>query len=1060
MKLVIRLILLTAFLCAVVSLRQLSANSQNTTSGSPKATGGRSWTAAPANIKGHVFRPALAPHGLAAGAGKAAVKAPLVTVIVELAGDPVAVQATKALVPMTSTEETSAAAALSRSQQGVASQIQALGGTIHGSYQHAYNGIRVRIAADKLPALAALNNVIGVHPVVVHKPVNIHGVPLIGAPQAWAGFAGTPGVTGHGLKIAVIDTGIDYTHADFGGPGTPEAYQAALANDTAPPDPALFGPGAPKVKGGTDLVGDDYNADPNSPSYQPVPHPDLNPLDCNGHGTHTSGTATGFGVLADGTRFAGPYDADTVSGHSWLVGPGVAPEADLYAVRVFGCEGSTDVVVDAIEWAVTNHMDVINMSLGSDFGPPDSPDAKASTNAAKGGVIVVTSAGNAGPAPYIVGTPSVADGILSVAALDPTQSFPAANIHLSTGVPDITAIEANGISTSGLGEIPVNVLFNGTPHDPAHISLGCDPDEYTADSVAGDLAVVKRGTCARVARAIFGQQAGAAAVLMINNSAGFPPFEGQITSNPDTGEPFTVTIPFLGVPGTPANSQAFVDADLAGGTATFSDTTLTNPGFLAPASFSSGGPRGPDSFLKPNLIAPGVSIFSAGMGTGTGAAVLSGTSMASPHTAGAAALVRQAHSDWRKVQYWNAALVNTADPDLVTPYSTQISGAGLVQVQKAVATNVVAFADNKNTELNFGYAELQHDFQKNLNVKLHNFGGTPVTFNISKVNEAGVPHNLALNQSQITVNPGADKNVQVTLTVPASTAGDSSAFNSASGLVRFTPVAGGNNGVRLDVPWLFVPQEVSNINTDIDLGQLRRNGSATARVRNHGPGTGTADWYAWGLSDSGGDHGVGSADVQNVGVQTFPADGVLAFAINTKTPWANAAQNEYDIMLDLDGDGNPDYLVVGADLGALTAGVNNGTMATAVFNLSTGEGSIEFLADAPFNSSTLVLPVLFSQLCNAGSPCLSSSTPRFTYTAQAFNLAAGGTDIVNGTASFNAFTPAVSTGMFDVVPGGGTVNETVSVNSAEFAITPPRGFMILSHDNKSDQEAQTIRFRN
>src|SRR4029077_4384063 len=131
-----------------------------------------------------------------------------------------------------------------------------------------------------------------------------------------------------------------------------------------------------------------------------------------------------------------------------------------------------------------------------------------------------------------------------------------------------------------------------------------------------------------------------------------------------------------------------------------------------------------------------------------------------------------------------------------------------------------------------------------------------------------------------------------------------------------------------------------------------------------------------------------------------------------------------------------------------------------VFDLRTGEGTINFLADAPFNSSTLVLPVDFSQLCNAGSPCLSSSTPRFTYTAQAFNLAAGGTDIVSGTASFNAFTPALSTGMFDVVSGGGTVNETVSVNSAEFPITPPRGFMILSHDNESDQEAQTIRFSN
>ena len=69
---------------------------------------------------------------------------------------------------------------------------------------------------------------------------------------------------------------------------------------------------------------------------------------------------------------------------------------------------------------------------------------------------------------------------------------------------------------------------------------------------AGKIAVVNRGTCARVAKAIFGQQAGAAAVVMVNNATGLPPFEGPITSNPDTGEPFTVTIPFLGVRGLPA----------------------------------------------------------------------------------------------------------------------------------------------------------------------------------------------------------------------------------------------------------------------------------------------------------------------------------------------------------------------------------------------------------------------------------------------------------------------------------------------------------------------------
>ena len=99
---------------------------------------------------------------------------------------------------------------------------------------------------------------------------------------------------------------------------------------------------------------------------------------------------------------------------------------------MFGCAGSTDLTIDAIEWAVDNDMDVINMSLGSPFGKPDDPAAVAASNAAKDGVIVVASSGNEGSSPYMTGSPASGTGTISVAANDPTQQFPAATLTFST----------------------------------------------------------------------------------------------------------------------------------------------------------------------------------------------------------------------------------------------------------------------------------------------------------------------------------------------------------------------------------------------------------------------------------------------------------------------------------------------------------------------------------------------------------------------------------------------------------------------------------------------------
>ena len=194
-------------------------------------------------------------------------------------------------------------------------------------------------------------------------------------------------------------------------------------------------------------------------------------------------------------------------------------------------------------------------------------------------------------------------------------------------------------------------------------------------------------------------------------------------------------------------------------------------------------------------------------------------------------------------------------------------------------------------------------------------------------------------------------------------------------------------------------------------------------------------------------------------MQSWYPQGVplLVFAISTTKRWSNAAQNEFDVLVDVDNDGNPDYDVVAADLGALTTGTPTGVDAVAVFNLATGTGSMNYLADAPTDSNTMTLPVDFSQLCDAGSPCLSAANPRFTYTVESFGLTDQTSDTIDATAQFNAFAPSLSTGMFDTVAPDAAATETVTLDPAEWAKTPSLGLMVVTHDNPSGQdEAQLI----
>ena len=251
--------------------------------------------------------------------------------------------------------------------------------------------------------------------------------------------------------------------------------------------------------------------------------------------------------------------------------------------------------------------------------------------------------------------------------------------------------------------------------------------------------------------------------------------------------------------------------------------------------------------------------------------------------------------------------------------------------------------------------------------------------------------------------------------MPLSTAGGASLpgftpFSDLAGLVVFTPVGGSNNGVTLRVPYSMVPQGISNVSTSIDSKQLNKTGSTTAKTTNKSQVQGTADWYAWGIWDSR-TKALGSNDIRAVGASSV-GGGVIQFAISTFHRWSNATQNEFDVFVDVNNDGNPDYDVVAADLGGLTTGTVNGEDVVAVFDLNEGGGTIDFVTDAPTDSSTMVLPVDLSLLSDSNPATSLDGTvnKRFTYWVTGFGLTDNSSDTTASKAVFNPFTPAVSNG--------------------------------------------------
>jgi hypothetical protein len=192
-------------------------------------------------------------------------------------------------------------------------------------------------------------------------------------------------------------------------------------------------------------------------------------------------------------------------------------------------------------------------------------------------------------------------------------------------------------------------------------------------------------------------------------------------------------------------------------------------------------------------------------------------------------------------------------------------------------------------------------------------------------------------------------------------------------------------------------------------------------------------------------------------VQTNPVsatDSLLVFAVNTFDRFSSPTAGEFDILIDTNGDGVPDYDVIGADLGWLTTGNSfDGEMVVAVVNLNTGAAAIDFFADAPTDGSTVLMPVFASMLG------LSPSNSSFSYQVNYFNNFDTTAASVPGAASFDAFNPAISNALFIPVAPKTTASVPVQIVPAQFSKTPALGLMIVTEDNRSGSQVNLLRVR-
>lgn len=934
-------------------------------------------------------------------------------------------------------------------QAATAARLSALGATELGRVQVAHNAIAVTIDAALLPELARLPGVLRVRPVIHYEKHLGQTVPYVGGAAAQ-----TAGHDGTGVRVAVLDSGIDYTHRNLGGSGLVADFTTATANPAAIPV-GLF-PTA-KVVGGYDYTGSVW---PNGARTE-----DPNPIDdgpAGGHGTHV---------------------ADIIAGKS-LVGThkGMAPGAQLYAVKVCSsvstsCNGiamlkGMDFALDPDGNPATDDaVDVVNLSLGSSYGQIEDDMTQAVSNAVASGVVVVISAGNSADRPYIAGSPSIAPGAISVAQ---TQVPSATAVPLLVNAPaSIAGVYGN---TATLPWAPIGAGVTG---DVVFVGRGCAGDALLANP-AGKIALIDRGICNISEKVDKAANAGAIGTLIGLVAAG-----DAVSFSQGNGSNF---VPSMVIQQSLSNA---IKGQL--NAAQTVNVSMSNAAAIAlvggVAGTSSRGPAMGTHLIKPEIGAPGASM-SAEYGTGTGNTAFGGTSGAAPMVAGAAALMLQAHPARSALQI-KAMLMNSAETAVYTNPATlpgglapiTRTGAGELRVDRAVALSSAAWnTQAQSAALSFGAVEADKQLILEKTLTVENYSASPRSYTITPsfryADDAATGAVLVQVQGSVTVPAGGSAAVPVKLVINPATLPDwtlNGGSNGGNGALLNGPEYDGYLTLtagpeKLSVPWHVLPRKAAAITG------VRPTGARAANVitlKNVGADL-NGQYDAFSLIGTSAQQPAGSfpmpgdnfanIDVRSVGVRYLPpaicGGNCIEFAISN---FGRRSHPNYpagfEIYIDTNNDGVDDYVIFNSESGGFAA---TGQNRVYVAPTSTGSGSSVFFTDADLNSGNLIFTVLLNgDGLPPGFPSLNaptSATLGISMVAYDNYFTGLITDSVAGM-KFTPGTPkySVTSGIpFGAVPKGPLLNVPFTKNAAVTAAQSSETGLLFMYRRNAGEESQAF----